>query len=143
MADLSFLADQNFTVIAFMLFVIFIVLAFKAMKVLTKTVMAAAVAGLFPFFINNVLGLEGVVELSIASTLSFALLGAVLYLIYFAASTTFKISKFGIKLLLIPVTILRKLARLILRPFSSLRREKELEVEKEVEEVPEHKRKKK
>lgn len=84
----------------------FVLIALKAVKMLIKTLLAGIIAGLFPFIINNVLGITGMVELSLSTSLKLMILGMIFYLIYSAVMIMVDASVFTGKIILIPVNIL-------------------------------------
>jgi hypothetical protein len=64
----------------FVLFFLFILIAYRVVKVLIRAAMIAVVAGLFPFFGNMFLGLS--IPINLENILWFAITGVEMYFVY-------------------------------------------------------------
>jgi len=91
----------------FILFFLFILVAYKAVKVLVRGLIIAVIAGLFPIFANMFLGTS--IPTTPQNLLWFAITGAEIYFVYYI------------------LVSIGALAELIMRPF---KREKTKKVEK-------------
>ncbi len=76
---LEFLADQG-VLIFFVIFVIFIVIAYKLVKFLFKAFIIGLVAALFPVVGNLVFGLD--IQISLYNIIWFAVTGICIFLLY-------------------------------------------------------------
>jgi hypothetical protein len=83
----EFLADQSI-LIFFVIFVIFIVIAYKLVKFLFKAFIIGLVAAIFPVVGNLVLGLN--IEISFFNILWFAVTGIGLFVLYSIVRTGWK-----------------------------------------------------
>lgn len=124
----------------FILFVVFIVIAYKLMVIAARAFVVAVVASLFPLFLNRVLGLA--VEVSLSSMLFWALIGVGLYLAYELISFLYKTSKvilLIVKIVTWPfVALLKGIAKSLSRPKKTKEKpkvEKTRELKKEVKET--------
>ncbi len=75
----EFLADQS-VLVFFVIFIIFIVIAFKVVKFLFKAFMIGLVAAIFPIVGNLFLGFN--IEISLFNIIWFAVTGIGLFLLY-------------------------------------------------------------
>ena len=85
------LGEPN-TIIFFMLFFVFILLAYKVVKLLVRAAIIAAIAGVFPIVANVFLGLP--VEISLGNMIRFAMLGAEVYFMYHLLVSIGKVAEF-------------------------------------------------
>jgi hypothetical protein len=85
------LGEPN-TIIFFILFFIFILLAYKVVKLLIRAAVIAAVAGMFPVVANVFLGLP--FEISIGNIIRFAMLGTEVYFTYHLLVSIGKVAEF-------------------------------------------------
>lgn len=76
---LEFLGEQS-VLIFFVIFVIFIVVAYKLAKFLFKALMVGLVAGMFPVIGSMFLGLE--IEITLFNIIWFAVTGVGLFVLY-------------------------------------------------------------
>jgi hypothetical protein len=88
------LAEPN-SLLFFGLFFVFILLAYKAVKVLFRALIVAAIAGFFPVFANMFLGFS--FEITIPNIIRFAMMGAEMYFIYHILVSIGKIVEFVLK----------------------------------------------
>lgn len=75
----------------FAVFVVFIIIAYKALGVLKNAVIVSVISACFPFVLDKVLGFD--VDITIDLILSYVLLGVVLYLLYEVFKVIYKSSK--------------------------------------------------
>lgn len=87
---LEFLGQTDI-VIFFVIFVIFIVIAYKLMKFVFKAFMVGLVAALFPIFGNLFFGLG--IDISLFNIFWFALTGICLFILYSIIKTGWKFLK--------------------------------------------------
>ena len=90
----GFLNEPN--IIIFLgLFFVFILLAYKVVKILIRALIMAVIAGLFPVFANMYLGFS--FELSLSTFLSFAIMGAEMFFVYHILVSIGTIAEFVMK----------------------------------------------
>jgi hypothetical protein len=85
------LLNEPNTIVFFMLFVVFMVLAYKVVKLLMRAAMIAAIAGAFPVIANVFFGLP--FEISIGNIIRFAMLGAEVYFTYHLLESIGKVAE--------------------------------------------------
>lgn len=61
-------------------FIVFIIIAYKALGVLKNTVIVSVISACFPFILDRVLGFD--IDITFELILSYVILGVVLYLLY-------------------------------------------------------------
>ena len=98
---LEILADQNI-LIFFVIFIIFIVIAYKLVRFLFKAFIIGLVAALFPIVANLFLGLN--IDITLYNIIWFAGTGILLFLLYSFARTGWKF----LKLSTLPLRWLRR-----------------------------------
>jgi hypothetical protein len=64
----------------FALFFIFIILAYKVVKLLVRALIVAVIAGLFPFFANMFLGMS--IPITIGNVIWFSMTGVEIFFVY-------------------------------------------------------------
>ena len=90
----GFMSEPNM-IIFLGLFFVFILLAYKVVKIMVRALIIAVIAGLFPVFANMYLGYS--FELSLATFISFALMGAEIYFVYHILVSIGRIAEFVMK----------------------------------------------
>ncbi len=108
----SFLSDAGNPDVKIMLgaFVVFIIVAYKALNVLKNTVIVSVIAGCFPFVLSRVFGFE--VDVTLELILFYVISGVILYLAYELVKVFCKTSKLflGIAgMLMYPFVLLSKM----------------------------------
>ncbi len=108
----SFLSDAGNPDAKIMLgaFVVFIIVAYKALNVLKNTVIVSVIAGCFPFVLNRVFGFE--LDVTLELILFYVVSGVILYLAYELVKVFCKTSKvfMGIAgILMYPFVLLSKI----------------------------------
>ncbi len=118
--NLMFTSDQN--LFLFLLFVVFLIFAYRTMKLVYRTVIMFLLGAVFPFVANSLLGIS--VNTDLYTVLRFGVLSAILYLLYIeirfgysVLKTTYKL----FKLLLRPISFLLTIPKLL---FSRNKRKK-------------------
>ena len=105
-------AGNNF--ILLVLLVIFIFLAYHAVRLIYRTVLVAFLGALFPFFAYHILNLP--ISTDLPTILTFALSSAVLYLFYENIRLVFSLVKYTsklIKAMLYPFVLLGRAIKLL------------------------------
>ncbi len=77
----------------FVIFFVFIFIAYRLFSMITKMIMVGVVAGIFPIFANKVLGLA--IPLTIHSVLSYVLVGMGIAYIYLTIYGIYKVIKYA------------------------------------------------
>ena len=90
----GFMSEPNI-VIFLGLFFVFILLAYKVVKILVRALIIAVIAGLFPVFANMYLGFS--FDISLSTFISFAMMGAEIYFIYHILVSIGRIAEFVLK----------------------------------------------
>lgn len=80
MLDISQILSQPEIIIFFIIFLAFIVIAYKIFQFVAKAFIVGIIAALFPIFANMFLGFN--IPINIQSILWFALLGIEIFLVY-------------------------------------------------------------
>lgn len=90
---LGFLGDTGNPDAKIMLavFVVFIIVAYKALGVLKNTVIVSVISACFPFVLNKVLGFD--IDITLELVLFYVVCGVVLYLLYEVFKMFYKSSK--------------------------------------------------
>ncbi len=86
-----------------LVFLIFLVVAYKVLHIIKNVIFVSIISAFFPFVLERFFN-YGVVSLS--SMLSFMILGVGLYLLYEVFSTAYNTSKLGINLIFAPLKII-------------------------------------
>ncbi len=90
----GFLSEPNLFIFL-ALFFVFILLAYKVVKILVRALVVAVIAGLFPVFANMYLGFA--FDLSLATFVKFAMMGAEIYFVYHILVSIGRIAEFVMK----------------------------------------------
>ncbi len=90
----GFTSDPNLFIFL-ALFFVFILLAYKVVKILVRALIIAVIAGLFPIFANMYLGFS--FDITLGSLLRFAMMGAEIYFVYHIIVSFGKIAEFVMK----------------------------------------------
>jgi hypothetical protein len=90
--SISGLLGEPNTIIFFMLFIVFMLLAYKVVKLLMRAAIIAAIAGAFPVVANVFFGMP--FEISIGNIIRFAMLGTEVYFTYHMLVSIGKIAEF-------------------------------------------------
>ncbi len=90
---LGFLSDTGNpdAKIMFAVFVVFIIVAYKALGVLKNTVIVSVISACFPFVLDKVLGFD--IDITLELILFYVVCGVVLYLLYEVFKMFYKTSK--------------------------------------------------
>lgn len=86
------LLQEPNTLVFLGLLVVFVLLAYKVVKIMIRAAMVAVAAGLFPVVANVLLGTS--FEISLGSFIRFAMLGAEVYFTYHLLTSIGKIAEF-------------------------------------------------
>lgn len=86
------LLQEPNTIVFLGLLVVFVLLAYKVVKILIRAAMVAVAAGFFPIAANVFLGMP--FEISLANFVRFAMLGAEVYFTYHLLTSIGKIAEF-------------------------------------------------
>jgi hypothetical protein len=92
---MGLMASEPNIIIFFGLFFVFILLAYKVVKVLLRALVVAVIAGLFPVFANMFLGFS--FDITLPTIIRFAMMGAEMYFIYHILVSIGKIAEFVTK----------------------------------------------
>lgn len=127
--------------------IIFIIVAYTALKVLKNTIIVAIIAASFPVVLNIAFGFQ--IQITTEILLFYAVSGVSLYLLYEALSLLYRTSKIFfalISIVIFPITILMKIIAWAVGARTSAEKkkyQKDESVEKETEEKEDKKNKKK
>ncbi|RLG14902.1 MAG: hypothetical protein DRN71_02485 [Candidatus Nanohalarchaeota archaeon] len=90
---LGFLSDTGNpdAKIMFAVFVVFIIVAYKALGVLKNTIIVSVISACFPFVLDKVLGFD--IDITLDLILFYVVCGVVLYLLYEVIKVFYKTSK--------------------------------------------------
>ncbi|MCK5373312.1 MAG: hypothetical protein KAJ20_03160, partial [Candidatus Aenigmarchaeota archaeon] len=89
-----------------LLFIVIVIVAVKITKMIIGMGVAAFLGGFFPYFINNILKISGLVEPGLSSSLTFALLGVIIYGAYSVLTFLYGVAKIAGKAAFLPLRIL-------------------------------------
>lgn len=89
-----------------LLFILIVIVAVKITKMIIGMGVAAVLGGLFPYFINDILKISGLVEPGLLSSLTFALLGVIVYGAYSVLVFLYSTAKIAGKAAFLPLRIL-------------------------------------
>ncbi|MCK4808825.1 MAG: hypothetical protein KAS90_04340 [Candidatus Aenigmarchaeota archaeon] len=89
-----------------LLFILIVIVAVKITKMIIGMGVAAVLGGLFPYFINDILKISGLVEPGLSSSLTFALLGVIIYGAYSVLTFLYSTAKIAGKAAFLPLRIL-------------------------------------
>ena len=87
--------NQPTIIIFFVLFFLFIIVAYKLVKMLMRAAIIAAISGAFPVFANIFLGMS--IPITVQSLLWFAMTGVEIYFLYHILVDIGKIGRFLMK----------------------------------------------
>ncbi len=89
-----------------LLFILIVIVAVKITKMIIGMGVAAVLGGLFPYFINDILKISGLVEPGLSSSLTFALLGVIIYGAYSVLTFLYGAAKAAGKAAFFPLRVL-------------------------------------
>lgn len=89
-----------------LLFIVIVIVAVKITKMLFGMLISGVLGGLFPFIVNDFLKIYGLVEPGFQSSLTFALLGVIIYGAYSALVFLYGVAKIAGKAAFLPLRIL-------------------------------------
>jgi len=89
-----------------LLFIVIVIVAVKITKMLFGMLISGVLGGLFPFIVNDFLKIYGLVEPGFQSSLTFALLGVIIYGAYSALTILYSTAKIAGKAAFFPLRIL-------------------------------------
>ncbi len=107
MADLAaiFSSFGDYSVYLILLFIIVVIVAIKITKLIFGLGIAAVIGALFPFIINDILKVSGLVEPGIQSSITFAVLAVIVYGVYSLLTMVYGLLKTTGKAAFLPVRI--------------------------------------
>ncbi len=89
-----------------LLFILIVIVAVKITKMIIGMGVAAVLGGLFPYFINDIIKISGLVEPGLSSSLTFALLGVIVYGAYSVLTFLYSTAKIAGKAAFFPLRVL-------------------------------------
>ena len=108
MADFAaiFSSFGDYSLYLILLFIIVVIVAIKITKLIFGLGIAAVIGAMFPFIINDILKVSGLVESGIQSSITFAVLAVIVYGLYSLLTMVYGLLKTTGKAAFLPVRIL-------------------------------------